>query len=70
MVTDKKFGLEKAAQENLLSLIEIRDNAAHLINKDLYIARRVQEIGTASLRNYLLLASDWFKLDCLNTISF
>jgi len=63
MVADKNFGLEKAAQENLLALIEIRDNAAHLINKDLYITRRVQEIGTASLRNYLLLASDWFKLD-------
>lgn len=63
MVIDKKFGLEKAAQENLLALIEIRDNAAHLINKDLYIAKRVQEIGTASLRNYLLLASEWFKLD-------
>jgi hypothetical protein len=63
MVAEKKFGLEKAAQENLLALIEIRDNAAHLINKDLYIARRVQEIGTASLRNYLLLASEWFKLD-------
>jgi hypothetical protein len=63
MVAEKKFGLEKAAKENLLALIEIRDNAAHLINKDLYIARRVQEIGTASLRNYLLLASEWFKLD-------
>jgi hypothetical protein len=63
MATDRKFGLEKAAQENLLALIEIRDNAAHLINKDLYIARRVQEIGTASLRNYLLLAAEWFDLD-------
>jgi hypothetical protein len=63
MVAEKKFGLEKATQENLLALIEIRDNAAHLINKDLYISRRVQEIGTASLRNYLLLASGWFKLD-------
>lgn len=63
MVTDTRFGLEKAAQENLLALVEIRDNAAHLINKDPYIARRVQEIGTASLRNYLLLASEWFKLD-------
>jgi hypothetical protein len=61
MVANKKFALEKAAQ-NLLTLIEIRDNAAHLINKDLYISRRVQEIGT-SLRNYLLLASAWFKLD-------
>jgi Protein of unknown function (DUF3644) len=63
MVADKKFGVENAAQENLLALIEIRDNAAHLINKDLYIARRVQEIGTATLRNYLLFASEWFKLD-------
>jgi hypothetical protein len=63
MVANKKFALEKAAQENLLALIEIRDNAAHLINKDLYISRRVQEIGTVSRRNYLLLASAWFKLD-------
>jgi len=63
MVADKKTGLEKAAQENLLALVEIRDNAAHLINKDPYIGRRVQEVGTASLRNYLLLAASWFKLD-------
>jgi hypothetical protein len=63
MVADKKTGLEKAAQENLLALVEIRDNAAHLINKDPYIGRRVQEVGTASLRNYLLLTASWFKLD-------
>lgn len=63
MVADKKSGLERAAQENLLALVEIRDNAVHLINKDPYIGRRVQEVGTASLRNYLLLAASWFKLD-------
>lgn len=63
MVENKKSGFEKTAQENLLALVEIRDNAAHLINKDLYISRRLQEIGTASLQNYLLLASQWFKLD-------
>jgi len=63
MLADKKTGLEKVAQENLLALVEIRDNAAHLINKDPYIGRRVQEVGTASLRNYLLLAASWFKLD-------
>jgi translation elongation factor EF-1beta len=63
MIEDKKTGLEKAAQENLLALVEIRDNAVHLMNKDPYIGRRVQEIGTASLRNYLLLAASWFKLD-------
>lgn len=63
MVEDKQSGLEKAAQDNLLALIEIRDNAAHLINKDPYINRRVQEIGTAALQNYLLLAGRWFQLD-------
>ena len=36
MLTDGKTGLEKAAQENLLALVEIRDNAAHLIDKDPY----------------------------------
>ncbi len=63
MAEDKNSGVEKATLENILALVEIRDNAAHLINKDLYIGRRVQEIGTASLRNYLLLATAWFKLD-------
>jgi hypothetical protein len=60
---DKNSGLERPTYDNLLVLTEIRDNAAHLINKDLYIGRRVQEVGTASLRNYLLLAAEWFKLD-------
>ena len=63
MVADKTSDLEKAAEDNLLALIEIRDNSAHLINKDPYIGRRVQQIGSASLQNYLLLASNWFKLD-------
>jgi hypothetical protein len=47
----------------VLALIEIRDNAAHFMNKDLYIGRRVLEIGTASLRNYLFLATEWFQVD-------
>lgn len=63
MAKDKKSGLEQPTFQNILALVEIRDNAAHLINKDLYIGRRVQEIGTASLRNYLLLATKWFNLD-------
>jgi hypothetical protein len=63
MVEDKNSGLEPASNENILALVEIRNNAAHLVNKDLYIGRRVQEIGTASLRNYLTLATEWFGLD-------
>jgi hypothetical protein len=60
---DKDSGLEQACHDNFLALVEIRDNAAHFINKDLYLGRRILEIGTASLRNYLCLATEWFQLD-------
>ena len=60
---DKDSGLEPACHDNFLALTEIRDNAAHLLNKDLYLGRRIPEIGTASLRNYLCLATEWFQLD-------
>ena len=63
LLEDKNSGLERWCRDNILALIEIRDNAAHFLNKDLYIGRRVLEIGTASLRNYLLLATEWFQLD-------
>jgi hypothetical protein len=60
---DKDSGLQQACHDNFIALLEIRDNAAHFLNKDLYLGRRILEIGTASLRNYLCLASEWFQLD-------
>ena len=63
LLEDPNSGLEKGSHDNLLALIEIRDNAAHFLIKDLYLGRRVLQIGTASLRNYLLLATEWFQLD-------
>jgi hypothetical protein len=63
LVEDKDSGFERASHDNILALIEIRDNAVHLINKDLYLGRRILEIGTGSLRNYLYLAAEWFQLD-------
>ena len=63
LAEDKNSGLERGCRDNILALVEIRDNAAHFLDKDLYLGRRVLEIGTASLRNYLLLATEWFQLD-------
>src|SRR5579859_276598 len=63
LLEDKNSGLEQGCHDNILALVEIRDNAAHLLNKDLFIGRRVLEVGTASLRNYLLLGTEWFQLD-------
>ena len=56
-------GMTPATRDNIFALVEIRDNSAHFVNKDLHFGRRVQEIGVASLRNYLALATDWFQVD-------
>lgn len=63
LLEDKNSGLLKPAHDNILALVEVRDTAAHFMNKDVYLGRRVLEIGTASLRNYLALSTEWFQLD-------
>jgi len=63
LLEDKHSGLEKGCNDNILSLLEIRDNATHFVNKDLYLGRRILEIGTASLQNYLQLVTEWFQID-------
>jgi Protein of unknown function (DUF3644) len=63
LVEDQDSGLQCGCHDNIMALIEIRDNAAHFLNKDLYLGRRVLEVGTASLRNYLQLATEWFQFD-------
>lgn len=61
---DKKVTpLNERCSDNLKLLIEIRDNAMHYMNKDLYIALKIQEIGTASLKNYINLVNNWFDYD-------
>lgn len=63
LLEDKNSGFERPSHDNLLALVEIRDNAAHFLQKDLYVGRRVLEIGTASLRNFLTLITEWFQFD-------
>jgi hypothetical protein len=66
LLEDANSGFEKGCHDNILALVEIRDNAAHFLNKDLYLGRRVLEVGTASLRNYVLLSGEWFQIDLAN----
>lgn len=66
LVEDRDSGLLRGCHDNIMALIEIRDNAAHLLNKDIYLGRRVLEIGTASLKNYLQLVGEWFQIDLSN----
>ena len=60
---DKKSGFNKSAHDNVVALVEIRDTSAHFIHKDLQLGRRVLEVATASLQNYLILSREWFQID-------
>lgn len=61
--------IDGAVKDNLETLTEIRDNSIHFINDDFQLAIKVQEIGTASLQNYLHLAREWFG-DILSGYNF
>ena len=55
--------LAAPASANLDALTVIRDNAIHFLNPSSMLAKRVLEIGTAAVRNFVELAHSWFKLD-------
>ena len=60
-----KYGetIDPLVRQNLELLTEIRDNSVHFFNKDFELRRRVLEIGTGSLKNYVSLSSRWFGTD-------
>lgn len=55
--------LEMTAWQNIEALLEIRDNAVHFYNHGNIFSVRLQEIGAASLRNFVTLVSEWFGDD-------
>lgn len=63
MYEHKVGGFSKECLTNIELLVEIRDNAVHLISDDLALAKSVLEIGTAALKNYMTLATAWFGTD-------
>lgn len=60
-----KYGepLSPALKVNIESVVEIRDNAVHFVNKDFTFARTIHEIGTAAVKNYVLSVRQWFGVD-------
>ena len=57
------LSLDQVLLDHLFALVEFRDNAVHMLNDSPMLKLKVQEVGTASLRNYLELAKDWFNVD-------
>lgn len=59
----QKGDLEKTVLDNIDALIELRDSAIHFYNYSMKFNVRIQELGTASLKNYVTLYKKWFDRD-------
>lgn len=55
--------LDTSAAKNLDALVELRDTVVHFYNRSPLFARRLQELGAASLKNFVATAKDWFARD-------
>ena len=55
--------IDPRVRKNLEALTEIRDNAIHFFNKGFDLRKKVHEVGSGSLKNYLALARQWFGVD-------
>jgi len=60
---DPTTRLSPAIKSNLHALTEVRDNAVHYMNPGPRLSKRVLEIGTASVRNFIDFAQRWFSED-------
>ena len=56
-------GIDAICVENLNLLQEIRDNAVHLYNVSPGLGKRIQEVGSAALKNFAGAAERWFGVD-------
>ena len=56
-------GIDVRCAENLNLLQEIRDNAIHLYNVSPGLGKRIQEVGSATLKNFVAAAEKWFGID-------
>jgi len=59
----EKGQLNKTVWLSVESLIELRDCAIHFYNYSNKFNLRIQELGSASLRNYVLVLKEWFNKD-------
>jgi len=55
--------INKIVADNLKLLIEIRDESIHFIHEDRSLEIKIQSIGTATLKNFITLATHWFGYD-------
>ena len=55
--------LDPIAHKNIEGICEIRDSAVHFYNKSNAFSMRLQEVGSATLKNYVQVVKEWFEED-------
>lgn len=60
---ERLANIDEAVKANLKALTEIRDNSIHLINMNSDLSKAIQELGTATLQNFVKLTKKWFDYD-------
>ncbi len=55
--------LDQTVWKNIQALLDIRDSAVHFHNRPNTLEDRLQEVGTASLKNFVSVVKTWFDRD-------
>lgn len=63
------YKLANEVKANLMALVSLRDNSAHYISASPVLAKQVLEIAGASVKNFVILAKQWFDRDFSNSLS-
>lgn len=61
-------GFPSEVKSNLIALTAIRDNSVHYITASAVLAKQVQELASASIKNFVQLAKQWFDRDLSSTL--
>jgi hypothetical protein len=59
----EKGFLDNIVWLNIQAILEIRDSSIHFYNRLGLFSMRLQEVGSATLKNYVTLINDWFGKD-------
>lgn len=63
LINDYGDKFNPVIRKNIEALVEVRDNSVHFMNDDLNLSKKIQEIGTANIKNYVRLIKWWFAYD-------
>ncbi len=68
-IQDSPGKIDAEIVSNIYALVEVRDNSTHYISASSVLSLQVLEISCATIKNFILLAKDWFNRDFSDTLS-